>query len=455
MLAMWLTVLGCSTPSDSACPCSTEAPETASPDTAPPDTVPPDTAPPDTVPRVPKVVMIILDDFGVDVIDAYSDHALVGEVARAYPDTPTLSALCTDGVRFDHAWANPTCTPSRGTLLTGQYGFRTGLDGVGDFIVIDPDQQTLPGVLSTDPDFRSASIGKWHLGYTEAVGGLSAPNTVGWHHFSGVMTNAEDYWEWTLVTDGKAQVMNTYLTTAQVDAAIAWWTAQPEETPRLLWVGLTAPHSPFHFPPDALHSQDTAEADEAIQYDAAVEAVDAELSRLLAVLDEETLVLFLGDNGTPPRAVRGHYPHGQAKATLYQGGVTIPLCAVGPGVGRGVHEGLVSTVDLFATVVDYFGTALPADIDGVSLLDVLADPAAEGARTFAYTEQNRSHEKKPRYDGGIAIRSDRYKWIHFSSGEEHLYDIIADPIEDTDLIEEASYQDEVAALQAIYQVLKP
>lgn len=402
-----------------------------------------------------RVVIVIADDLGVDALSIYADVNGVDASDRPYPATPTIDRLCSEGVRFTRAWAMPTCTPTRGSILTGRYGFRTGLDGVGKQKQIRGDEVTLPRVLEDLAD--TANIGKWHLGEDESIGGLRAPNEMGWDHYAGSISNLEGYFEFTKVVDGTSHAVKNYATTETVDDALAWTKARPEDASWLLWVAFNAPHTPFHLPPDGLHQQGGT-TDPAEQYDAAVEAVDTELGRLLAALPKDVTVIVLGDNGSPARAVRAPLDRRRAKGTLYEGGVHVPLCIAGPEVSESGRSepALVSSVDLFATAATLMGvTELPAGAgqDSVSLTPYLAGEAP-AQRSTVYAEQNRTHErqKNGKNVGGRTIRNDRFKLLVFEDGSSALYDLKLDPTETRDL-SQSSEADATAANKALHTAL--
>lgn len=401
-----------------------------------------------------RVVLVIADDLGVDAIASYADVNGVDASDRAYPATPTIDRICDEGVRFTRAWATPTCTPTRGSVLTGRYGFRTGLDGVGRGKTIRKSEVTLPKLL--DGVAATANVGKWHLGEDAAIGGLRAPNEMGWDHYAGAISNLEGYFAYTKVVDGEEVNVDTYATTETVDDALAWVAKQPDDGSWFLWVAFNAPHGPFHNPPDHLHAHDGA-TDPAEQYDAAVEALDTELGRLLGALPSDVDVIVLGDNGSPARSIRAPLDRQHSKGTLYQGGVHVPLCIAGPQVRGGRSESaLVSSVDLFATAAGLMGLeSIPggAGEDSVSLLPYLQGASAP-LRTFVYSEQNRTHErnKKAKNVGGKTVRNDRYKLIAFEDGTTALYDLQSDPHESRDLSRSPSGE-AARAMEALRAVL--
>jgi len=152
-----------------------------------------------------------------------------------------------------------------------------------------------------------------------------------------------------------------------------------------LWLAFNAPHTPFHLPPANLHSRDLSgtESDIAANplpyYFAAIEAMDTEMSRLLGSLDAETLantiIIFLGDNGTPGQVAQFPYSRSKAKGSLYQGGVNVPLFISSPGITRTNERetALVNTTDLFSTIAALAGVNVGQVNDSISFESLLSE----------------------------------------------------------------------------------
>ena len=371
----------------------------------------------------PNIVFIITDDQGLDSSAQYS-------VSSDLPVTPNFTALANAGLIFENAWVSPTCSPTRAALMTGKYSHRTNVFAPGDAL---PETQTILQSYLKDneatSDYASAVIGKWHLG-----GGQSGPNDFGIDHFAGIITGGvSDYNNWNLNVNGTTTANTNYVTSELTDQAISWAGAQTE--PWFLWLSYNAPHTPFHLPPSSLHTRSLSgtAADIANNprpyYLAAIEAMDTEFGRFWASLSAQeqanTIVIYLGDNGTPAQVVdRTALPTGN-KGTLFQAGIAVPMFISGPGITRAGQreDALINHTDIFATISELAGADLSAYNDGQSFADLLtALPSEE--RSFAYSETT----------DGWTIRNTRYKLIETNTGTQNLFDLTNDPTEQSDLV---------------------
>lgn len=396
----------------------------------------------------PNILLVVGDDIGVDYVGAYAE-------GPAYPPTPVLDSLAANGVLFRNAWSNPVCSPTRATILTGRYSFRTGIgktiDGGG--IGLADAELTVPEVLGSQPSlgYQMAAFGKWHLG---ALNNPSAPNQAGFPHFHGELDNlgnseeVEAYFHTTEVVDGVALGADGYNTTRIVDNALTW--IHGSSGPWFCAVFFHTPHSPLHAPPDDHHDRllpPGRPIDNPVPYfQAAVQSMDHEIGRLLAGLGsaiDQTMVVFVGDNGTPQNTSVPPFLPSHAKTTVFEGGVNVPLIIKGPAVvapGREVTA-LVNTTDLFSTLLDLatvdLATALPANLklDAVNLMPYLQNPTQAPLRTWVFAEFFSPNGSSPTSADRV-LRSNRFKLrrIGFTSSMDQLYDLQTDPFESTNLL---------------------
>jgi len=430
----------------------------------------------DPGPERPNILFIIADDYGAEGTSVYPD--LAGD--RGQVSVPNIEALAENGLVFDNAWASPVCSPTRGTIVSGLYGHRTGVTTVGQ--VLPTSTVSLFDRLTAEsPSYEHAFFGKYHVGggsidpragvaYPVAPSVLQHARDIGITNFRGILGGGVvDYFNWvTYDINGPNVPTTTYATTALTDYAIDFIHGHEEQKPDQPWFvyqAFNAPHAanggnnPYQVPPPELHSVDLssvgnpapgAYATNIPIYHANIQALDTEIGRLLAEVDfEKTTVIFVGDNGTPPpvkdtgTALRG------AKGSVYEGGVRVPLIVAGAGVTRrGREDDLFVTTDVYASVLELAGVQVSQVNDSYSFKPLLSDEAATNGRTHSFTEVSNGTNNR-RY----AVKDKRFKLIQ-NLQERELYDLEADPLETTNLYTDpeyaavlASLQDEIAALR--------
>lgn len=423
-------------------------------------------------PERPNILFIIVDDLGAESVSFYPE--LVGD-SGAVP-IPNLEALAEDGLVFDNAWSSPACSMTRGTIISGKYAHRTGVTYVG--AVLPTDTVTLFDRLTAEsPSYGHALFGKYHVGgggydaapgvdYPLAAEILQHVRDIGITTFRGIAAGGvRDYFNWTTYDiDNPEAVDTTFATTAITDDAIDFiqqHEAEKPDEPWFVYQSYNAPHDPFQVPPRELHSVDLSALGDPEPgttvpgipvYKALVQSLDTEIGRLLAEVDlEKTVVIFLGDNGTPGSVkdtgsgVRG------SKGSVYEGGVRVPLFVAGAGVIRqGREDSLFGTADLYATILELAGISVGHVENSYSIKPLLSDEAASSGRTHSLSESLSANGQTQRY----TIRDSRYKLLSNNKVRE-LYDLIADPLETTDLYTSPAHSAVRAALEAEIAALAP
>jgi arylsulfatase A-like enzyme len=374
----------------------------------------------------PNILLVIADDMGLDATPGYS----IGDIK---PFMPTLQSLSNNGIRFTNVWSNPVCTPTRASMLTGKYGFKTNVIGVGD--VLSTSEESIQRHLDdTNSGYSHAVIGKWHLG-----NGANHPNNMGINYYAGINSGGvQSYWNWSLNINGQTTNSNEYTTTKFTDLAIDWVGEQTE--PWFLWLAYNAPHTPFHLPPNELHYQGSLPTDQASidanplpYYLASLEAMDTEMGRLLNSMSQEkrdnTVIIFIGDNGTPNQVAQ-EYRGTRTKGTVYQGGINVPMIVSGNRVSRinDIEDALINTTDIFATISDLANTGT-SEINDSKSLKLLFSSANSSFRDYAYSEV-----KKETGEIDVTIRNATHKYILFNDGSEALYNLQVNPLENPNLL---------------------
>ncbi len=375
----------------------------------------------------PNILLIIADDMGLDATPGF-------EVGDVKPNVPNLQNMINSGIRFSNLWSYPTCTPTRSSILTGKYGFRTGVMSVGDELPLS--ETSLHKFLDNNSSgYEHAVIGKWHVSNSP-----NHPTQIGVGYYAGLLSGGvQSYTNWNLTENGATNSSNEYTTSKFTDLAIDW--VKNRENPWFLWLAYNAPHTPFHLPPSNLHTkgdlptdQSSIDANPQPYYMAMIEAMDTEIGRLLNSLPQEerdnTIIVFIGDNGSPGAVVQ-EYRATRAKGSVYQGGVNVPMIISGKGVARfnEMDNSLLNTSDLFATIAEIAGISVSKINDSYSFKDLLNSSSSSNLRNFAYTEQRKS-------TGGeeYTIRNATHKYVLFVDGEEALFNLSADFLEETNLL---------------------
>lgn len=404
--------------------------------------------PPVVTPETPpNILLIIADDFGLDAMPGY-------DVAAVKPHLPHLSALAANGITYDNVWTNPICAPTRSSILTGKYGVRTGVLNVDTDGTISSTEKTLHRYLDeqTGSAYAHSIIGKWHLSNNEPT----RPTDMGIGYYAGLLGGGVgDYNSWNLTENGATDSYSGYITSKFTDLSIDWINQQ--EKPWFCWLAYTTPHTPFHLPPSGTHSQGDLATDEASinanplpYYMAMCENMDYEIGRLMDNIPadelEHTIILFIGDNGTPGQVAQSPYVSNRSKGSLHQGGVHVPMLVSGKGVTRqGAREAsLVTSTDLFSTIAGLAGANADTYEDSFSFEHTFTT-ASTGMRSYSYTEILSDIANK----SGYTIRNEQYKLIKLDSGVERMYDLLNDPFESNNLISGTLSNQEETAYQAL------
>ncbi|QOD61576.1 sulfatase-like hydrolase/transferase [Polaribacter haliotis] len=376
-----------------------------------------------TTPTKPNILFVIADDVSKDAIPNYAE-------GNSKANMPILQGLMNTGITFDNVWAYSVCSPTRASIITGKYGIKSGVIEVGD--QINTSETSLQKYISdnTNNAYSTAIIGKWHLS-DDSNDAL----TMGVDYFAGILSGGvKDYYNWDLIENGTSSKNTEYATTKLTDLAINW--TQNQTKPWFLWMSYNAPHTPFHLAPTNLHSQgnlptDTAsiDANPLPYYVSALEAMDAEMGRFINSLSNaekaNTIIIFIGDNGTPAKVAQSPYNRRTVKGSLYQGGINVPMVVSGKGVSRmSVREdALITSTDLYTTIGNIAGVSTTEIYNSISFSKLFMDENTT-QRNFAYSEK----------EDAYTVRNATYKYIKFTNGTEELYKLSTDAYEGTNLI---------------------
>jgi len=387
-------------------------------------------------------IFILADDLG------HADLGCYG--GRAPQISPSLDRMATQGMRFTNAYSNsPVCSPTRFALMTGRYQYRlrgaaeeplTGKFRGSTTVGLPPEHPTLPSLLK-EAGYKTALIGKWHLGYPPHFG----PSHSGYEHHIGPLSGGVSYFTHLdrggavdLVEDGQpADHQGTYLTDLLSDRAVDFVEARAvDRQPFLLSLHYTAPHWPW----ETRHGRAVPEITGATLghldggtihiYHEMIRQMDEGIGRVLDALDaggldQDTLVVFTSDNGG--ERFSDNWPLVGGKMDLTEGGIRVPCIARWPKV---IAAGSVSaqhhlTMDWTATMLAAAGVVadLTCPLDGISLQPALTSAEHRFERPMYWRMKHRTQR---------ALREGRWKYLKVDDNE-YLFDIEADERERANL----------------------
>ena len=433
----------------------------------------------------PHIVFILADDHAVEAISCY------GGLLEGHAKTPNIDRIAREGVRFVNVFCNNSiCSPSRASILTGQYSHTNGARGLNGTIA--PGSPWVSVGLQK-AGYQTAVFGKWHL-----------QNTPRGFDDYGVTRKQGKYFNPTFNSPRGQRKYEGYATDVYTDVALEWLKRREPSKPFCLMLHFKAPHHPYDYPrrhdkllegiavpePPSLredveqtspllkarlsqqmdrnrsyyerHKDDerppmephdpTSRKDRVRaayqhmikKYIRCVTAVDDNVGRVLKYLDEEglvrrTVLIYTSDQG---------YWLGQHglydKRLILEESMRMPLIARYPGeIPPGtICDAMGSNVDFAETLLDFAGAPIPAAMQGRSLRPLMRGGAtpADWRRAVFY-----SYWAGPSHWG---VRTERYKLVHFPGSEEiEFYDLLRDPREMKNVAGEAEYSASIAATE--------
>jgi len=302
--------------------------------------------------RKPNIVFILADDLGIGDVSCYgADHF----------QTPKIDQLARSGIRFANAYAEPLCGPSRATLLTGRYVFRTGATNQDRTKLMTPGSETMMPKVLKPAGYVTASIGKWgQLPLGPADFGFDDYLTFSG---SGVYWNTQAKGQTYKVNGEKRTLRDKEYMPEVMHLHLIDFITQHRDEPFYIYYSLSHVHAEILPTPDSAPDSKDLYADNIAYMDKLVGKLVAELDRLK--LRENTLILFFGDNGTGAAyadrsTVEGRRLSGQ-KGSMLEGGSRVPLIANWPGTTPAgqVSQDLIDSTDFFPTLAELTGAKLP------------------------------------------------------------------------------------------------
>ncbi|MEY2880952.1 MAG: Arylsulfatase [Verrucomicrobiota bacterium] len=407
----------------------------------------------------PNIVIVLTDDQG------YGDFACLG---NPLVRTPHIDRLHAESVRLTDFHVMPMCTPTRGQLLTGRDALANGAMNVSSGrTFLRRDLPTMADIFGA-AGYRTGQFGKWHLGDNFPY----RPQDRGFHETlfypSSHIGSAPDFWDNHYLDDtythnGRREKFSGYTTDIFFDEAMKWMRREAAaRKPFLCYLPLAAAHGPLFVPEKYRRLYDdapwpatmtAAQKTAAARFYGMATNIDDNMGRLETFLREtglreNTIVVFLTDNGGTAGVPVFNAGLRGRKIDLYEGGHRVPCFVRWPAGGlraAGDVAALTTVQDVLPTLAEFAGLALPrgAKLDGLSLAPLLRGKTERLPERSLVIQFSRMQDPVPKRGDATVLR-DRWRLV----ADKELYDLATDPAQTTNVI--AQHADIAARLRADY-----
>ena len=419
--------------------------------------------------RLPNMLIFLIDDLGKEWISCYGAQDI---------QTPNIDALAASGTRFNNVYSMPQCTPTRLSLLTGQYPFRHGwvnhwdVPRWGGGAHFDETQYPTLGKAMKAAGYKTAIAGKWQVNDFRVE-----PDALIQHGFddycmwtgyeTGVPASAERYHDPYIFTKEGSKTYEGQFGPDVFKDFIINFIRENKEQPMFIYYPLVLPHTPLINPPAYEEEDNLGKHKAMVSY---VDKLTGEVIRALedAGIREETLVIWTTDNGSTG-AIKGRLNDrlvNGGKASTTEAGISAPFIASWPGQVRAGHvsEALIDFTDLFPTCVDIAGGQLETNFvfDGSSFKNALLSGENSSQRSWIMSMGGKNNARLT--EKGVenqyvyrdrVLRNQRYKlYVNTSRQADQFYDLQADPWETNNLIDSLNNPDRQKNFQALEAVIQ-
>ena len=396
---------------------------------------------------MPNVVLILTDDQGYGDLGCHGNDKI---------KTPNLDQMYKESVRFTQFYVSPLCSPTRASLMTGCYEWRSGIRAtIEGRSLMNPDLYTIAEIFSA-AGYRTGIFGKWHLGDNYPLRAMDRGFQESLVHGGGGIGQTPDFWGNTyfdpvLCHNGRWRKFEGYCTDIFFNAAINF-IEKNKDRPFFVYIPTNAPHAPLQV--DESYAEPYREMglpDRLAKFYGMITNIDENIGRLIDKLKElnlekDTIVIFMSDNGgaTGVRfynaGMRGH------KGTVYEGGIRVPCFIRWPGtLSPKDIDRIAAHIDILPTLLDACNIPKPvgASFDGKSLLPLMLDEEIDWPDRVLFFQQGNIPDDQ--LYGNCAVRTQRYKLVNL----KELYDMTIDPGEKNNIADE--HPDIVEQMRKMYE----
>ncbi|XP_066300736.1 arylsulfatase B-like isoform X1 [Branchiostoma lanceolatum] len=423
----------------------------------------------------PHILLIVADDLGWSDVSWNNPYVL----------TPNLHTLATNGVIFNQTYGQPTCSPSRAALLTGKFPFRLGMQRVMDNKTphgLPLDEELLPQKLKK-LGYATHMIGKWHLGsckweYTPTERGFDS--FYGYHHgaqdyYTHKSARGLDFWDGKTLVSDQNGVYSTESFATRAESIIS---QHDSNTPLFLYMPFQSVHTPHQVPSSYLTPFSTLQDDNRSSILGMATALDDAIKRVTDALKgkglwDNTLTVFMSDNGGEYSDGQSNWPLRGAKGTLWEGGTRVPAFVHGNMLERTgyTYHGMMHGVDILPTLVSVAGGTEDPGLDGKNMWQSISTGADSPRTEFVYAIDSEANSYAIRvgdYKLITGLRARKDDWYAPAEMQQmgiltetvdetgpFLFNIREDPLEKSNLYGMAEYASIQRAMRHRLNELKP
>ncbi|HET6426562.1 MAG TPA: arylsulfatase [Planctomycetaceae bacterium] len=414
----------------------------------------------------PNIIVILTDDQGYGDVSCHGNPIL---------KTPHLDRLHAESVRFTDFHVSPTCAPTRSALLTGRHEFKNGVTHT----ILERERLTLTATTLAEvlhgAGYQTGIFGKWHLGDED----LYQPDRRGFdevfiHGAGGIGQTypgscgdapKNSYFGPVIKHNGRFEKTDGYCTDEFFGNAMKWIdSARQKEKPFLAWIATNAPHGPLDITPEYEALYKDKVPPNVAKFFGMIANIDDNIGKLQAFLtekqlDDNTLVIFMNDNGGTAGVPVFNAGLRGSKVTPWEGGTrAISFWRWKNTFTPRDVSALTAHIDVFPTLAEIAATKLSdsvkQQVEGRSLLPLIRNPESAWPDRFLFTQTGRWD---PKTDGRQAKRENAaVRWRTYTlvatpketKGEWQLFDLASDPGQKTDIAKD--HADIVARMSAAY-----
>lgn len=388
--------------------------------------------------KKPNIIVILSDDAGYNDFEAYGGKQI---------PTPNINSIGAQGVKFTNAYVTASvCGPSRAGLLTGRYQQRFGYEFnpigkptqgyTNSDIGMDTQERTIGNEMQAN-GYKTILIGKWHQGYEEKY----YPLNRGFDQFYGFKGGTRPYFPTTNANDGQILMANktsvpeneiTYLTDMFTNKATSF-ISENKDKPFFMYLSYNAVHMPMQGKKEMIDHFASIPTSGRRVYAALMTSLDEGVGKVLAALktnkiDDNTLVIFLNDNGGPLANSSDNGVLRGLKGSVWEGGIRVAFMMKWSGhiTENSIYKNPVSYLDILPTSIAAANGKQAGNkkLDGVNLLPYL----------------NKNHSSLPhkvlfwRQGALSAVRAGKWKLVREKSNSVSLFDLDNDLSETTNMV---------------------